>query len=61
MTEGRKPGRPRAVDPKSLTRSVRLSPGELDEIERAARLDGESHPTRWIAAAALEKARRVLA
>ena len=58
MTERRKPGRPRAADPKSITRSVRLTPGELNEIETAARLDGERHPTRWVVTAALEKARR---
>lgn len=58
MTEAKRPGRPRSADPKSVTRSVRLTEGDLGEIERAARLDGEAAVTRWIANAALEKARR---
>ncbi|WP_148070999.1 hypothetical protein [Curtobacterium sp. PhB115] len=59
MTNHRGPGRP-ALPAAEVRkpRSVRLSDAELAEIASAAEADGTANVSRWIADAALEKARR---
>jgi len=57
--EKRGPGRPKSGLPvREKHKSVRFTADELEEVSAAAQADDKTPVTRWIADAALEKARR---